>query len=125
HPDGSVTFDRKPMAGLANVFACTGVGFRAGLELAAPLTGATRGALIGSAGTAASSHFGIEERLIRYVQAGMKPGTAPLFGLDDAGDREIILHTIQGLGGTVLKTNVDMERAKLIQTPLQKQRPEP
>jgi hypothetical protein len=31
---------------------------------------------------------------------------------------ELILHTIQGLGGTVLKTNVDLERAKLIQSTL-------
>jgi hypothetical protein len=31
---------------------------------------------------------------------------------------EIILHAIQGLGGTVLKSNVDLERAKLIQSTL-------
>ena len=48
----------------------------------------------------------------------MKPGTSALFVLDDDGDMEVILHTIQGLGGTVLKTNVDMERAKLIQSTL-------
>ena len=29
-----------------------------------------------------------------------------------------ILHTIRGLGGTMLKTNVDLERAKLIQSTL-------
>jgi uncharacterized membrane protein len=37
----------------------------------------------------------------------MRPGTSALFLLDDAGDMEVILHAIQGLGGTVLKTNVD------------------
>jgi hypothetical protein len=31
---------------------------------------------------------------------------------------EVILHTIRGLGGAVLKTNVDPERAKLIQSTL-------
>jgi hypothetical protein len=31
---------------------------------------------------------------------------------------DVILHTIRGLGETVLKTNVDLERAKLIQTTL-------
>jgi hypothetical protein len=31
---------------------------------------------------------------------------------------DVILHTIQGLGGTVLKTNVDLERAKRIQATL-------
>lgn len=44
----------------------------------------------------------------------MKPGTSVLFVLDDA-DMEVVLHTIQGLGGTVLKTNVNLDRAKLIQ----------
>ena len=34
HPDGSFTFDRKPLPGLANILACTGVGFLAGLGLA-------------------------------------------------------------------------------------------
>src|SRR5215475_1817280 len=53
HPDGSFTFDRKPFPGLANIVACTGAGFLAGLALAAPLTGATIGAVIGSTGTAA------------------------------------------------------------------------
>jgi hypothetical protein len=31
---------------------------------------------------------------------------------------DVILHAIRGLGGTVLKTNVDVERAKLIQATL-------
>jgi len=35
----------------------------------------------------------------------------------EPGDR-VILHAIRGLGGTVVKTNVDLERAKLIQPTL-------
>ncbi len=118
HPDGTFTFDRKPFPGLANILACTGVGFIAGLVLATPLTGATIGALLGSAGTAAASHAGISEAFIRDVEAMMKPGTSALFVLDDEGDMEMILHKIRGLGGSVLKTNVDLERAKLIQSTL-------
>src|SRR5262245_41438102 len=118
HPDGSFTLDRKRFGGLANILACTGAGFLAGLVLAAPLTGATLGALLGSAGTAAATHVGIGEDFIRDVEALMKPGTSALFVLDDAGDMEMILHTIRGLGGTVVKTNVDLERAKLIQSTL-------
>jgi len=38
--------------------------------------------------------------------------------LDCEGDMEVILHGIRGLGGTVLKTNVDVERARLIQSTL-------
>src|SRR5262245_4878086 len=117
HADGTFTFDRKRLRGLANILASTGAGFLAGLVLAAPLTGATIGALLGSAGTAAS-HVGIDEDFIREVEALMKPGTSALFVLDDAGDMDMILHKIRGLGGTVLKTNVDLERARLIQSTL-------
>ena len=48
----------------------------------------------------------------------MKPGTSALFVLDKEGDMEMILHAIRGLGGTLLKTNVDLERAKLVQSTL-------
>jgi len=48
----------------------------------------------------------------------MKPGKSALLVLDNEGDMEVILHKIRGLGGTVLKTNVDLERAKLIQSTL-------
>jgi uncharacterized membrane protein len=118
HPDGSLTLDRKPIPGVANILACTGVGFLAGLVLAAPLTGAAIGALLGGAGTAVGTQLGISQDFIRDVEALMKPGTSALFVLDDAGDMAVILHTIQGLGGTVLKTNVDLERARLIQSTL-------
>jgi uncharacterized membrane protein len=86
--------------------------------LAAPLTGATIGALLGSAGTAAATHTGIREDFIHEVESMMKPGTSALFMLDEVGDLEVSLHRIRGLGGTVLKTNVDLERAKLMQSTL-------
>jgi uncharacterized membrane protein len=118
HLDGSFTVDRKPFLGLANILAATGVGFLAGLVLAAPLTGAAIGALLGSSGTAASTHAGISQDFIHEVEAMMKPGTSALFMLDEAGDMEVILHKIRGLGGTVLRTNVDLDRAMLIQSTL-------
>ena len=48
----------------------------------------------------------------------MKPGASALFVLDDEGGVDVILEKIRGPGGTVLKTNVDLERAKLIQSTL-------
>src|SRR6516225_818003 len=117
--DGSFTFDRKPFSGVGNILGCSVVGFLAGLVLAAPLTGATVGAVLGGVGTAASAAAaGIGEEFIRDVERMMKPGTSALFVLDDEGDMEVILHQIRGLGGTVLKTNADVERAKLIQSTL-------
>jgi uncharacterized membrane protein len=118
HADGSFTFDRKPFPSVANIVACTGVGFLTGLVLAAPLTGATIGALIGSAGTAAATRAGISETFVHEAETMMKPGTSALFVLDSEGDLDMILHKIRGLGGSVLKTNVDLERAKQIQATL-------
>ena len=119
HSDGTFSIDREPFRGIANILACTAAGFLAGLAIAVPLSGAVVGAVLGGAGTAASAAAsGISEAFIREVEGLMKPGTSALFVLDDAGNMEVILHDIRGLGGTVLKTNVDLERAKLIQSTL-------
>ena len=119
HPDGSFTFDRQPFPFTSNILACTAAGFLAGLVLAAPpLTVAAVGALLGAVGSASASAVGIGDDFVREVEAMMKPGTSALFVLDDEGDMDVILHKIRGLGGTVLSTNVDVERAKLIQSTL-------
>jgi uncharacterized membrane protein len=119
HPDGSFTCNREPFPAVANILGCTVVGFLAGLVLLAPLTGAAVGALLGGAGTAASvTAVGIGDDFVREVEGLMKPGTSALFVLDSEGNMEVILHTIQGLGGTVLRTNVDVKRAQLIQSTL-------
>jgi uncharacterized membrane protein len=119
HADGSFTLNREPFPAAANILGCTIAGFLAGLVLAAPFTGATIGAVVGGLGSAASAaSVGIRDAFIQEVQQLMKPGTSALFVLDQTVDMEAILHTIRGLGGTVLKTNVDLERAKLIQSAL-------
>jgi uncharacterized membrane protein len=119
HSDGSFTIDRESFPGAANILACTAVGFLAGLTLAAPLTGAAVGALLGGAGTAAmAAEAGISDDFVREVERLMQPGTSALFVLDHAVDMEVILDAVRSLGGKVLKTNVDPERAKLIQSTL-------
>ena len=116
--DGSFKVDRKPFPAAANILGCTATGFLAGLVLAAPLTGALVGAALGGAGAAIADHAVIDADFIREAEELMKPDTSALFVLDNEGDMELILHRIRGLGGTVLKTNVDVERAKLIQSTL-------
>src|SRR5262245_8594783 len=118
HPDGSLTVDHEAFPTVANIVGCTAVGFLAGLVVAAPLAGAAIGAALGGAGSATAAGVGIGDDFIREVEAMMKPGTSVLFVLDDEGDMDVILDTIRGLGGTVLKANVDVERAKLIQATL-------
>jgi uncharacterized membrane protein len=120
-PDGSFMLDREPFPVATNILGCTAVGFIAGMVLAAPLAGAAVGALLAGAGTgAAALEVGIGGDFVHEVEAMMRPGTSALFVLDHEGDMEVILHRIRGLGGTVLKTNVDVERAKLIQATLRK-----
>ena len=116
--DGSYTLNREPFPLTSNVLAGGTLGFLAGLALAAPVTGAAIGALFGTSASTVANAVGIEDAFIQDVERVMKPGTSTLLVLDDQGDMEAILHAIRGMGGTVLKTNVDLERAKLIQTTL-------
>jgi uncharacterized membrane protein len=118
HPDGSFALEREPFPAVANVLSCTAVGLLAGLVLGAPLIGASVGAMVGGAGTATAAAFAIDNDFVLGVERLMKPGTSALFVLDGGGELDVILHTIRGLGGTVLKTNVDVERAALIQSAL-------
>jgi uncharacterized membrane protein len=118
YPDGSFTLNGEPFPVVTNIVGCTAACFLAGLTLGAPpLTGAAVGALLGEFGGSAVG-VGISDDFVREVKGLMKPGTSVLFVLDEGGDMDAILHAIRGLGGTVLKTNVDLERAKLIQSTL-------
>ena len=55
---------------------------------------------------------------VRKVAGLIKPGTSVLFVLDDGGDIDAILPAIRGMGGTLVKTNVDLERAKRVKASL-------
>jgi uncharacterized membrane protein len=116
--DGSFTLNRQPLAALKYFFDCAALGFITGAVVAAPLTGAAQGALVNAPDIAASAALCIDKAFIREVEELMQPGTSVLFLLDEAGDMDVIIESIRGLGGTVLKTNVDLDRAKLIQSTL-------
>ena len=64
------------------------------------------------------SDVGISDDFVQQLAHLIKPGTSVLFVLDEVGDLDAILRSIRGLGGTVLKTSVDVERARLIQSTL-------
>ena len=118
YPDGLVTLDGQPFVTTPRFGGNTLASFFAGLALGAPpLTGAVAGALVRGTGGVANE-VGIPDDFVREVHALIKPGTSALFVLDQEGDMPAILQGIRGLGGTVLKTNVDLERAKLIQSTL-------
>jgi uncharacterized membrane protein len=115
YSDGTVTLDGEPLVSAPKLGRLTLASLLAGLALGAPpLTGAAAGALVKSAAGGAVA-VGIDDHFISQVAALMKPGTSTLFLLDQVGEMSAILQGIRGLGGTVLKTNVDLERARLIQ----------
>jgi uncharacterized membrane protein len=124
--DGTFTLDRDPCPVLALAGGGGLVGFLAGLVVGQPLAGAAVGALMGGAltGLAAAARVAIGEEFIREVKTLMTPGASVLFVRDEWGDREAILYQLHGLGGKVLKTNVDPEWVKEVQTALSAPPPE-
>jgi uncharacterized membrane protein len=118
YPDGGVTLNGESFVSIPKSHGHSFARFLAVLALGAPpLTGSAVGALVRATGGSAAE-VGIGEDFIQEVQALMNPGTSVLFVLDREIDMPAVLRRIQGLGGTVLKTNVDVERARLIQSTL-------
>jgi uncharacterized membrane protein len=111
--DGSFTVGGEPLfegswrGRLAKFLATLALG-------APPLTSAAVDLFTGGTPTADC----IGDDFIREVKDVMQPGTSALFVVDKAEDLNAILDAIRGLGGTVLKTNVDLDRARLIQSVL-------
>src|SRR5271170_8347430 len=115
HPDGSMTFDRQPFPVTGNILAGGTLGFLAGLALASPLlTEDAVGALESFDVSGVSKAVGINENFKRDVAAILRPSTSALLVLDAVADMKAALKRIQCLGGTVLKTNVDVQHAKMI-----------
>ena len=118
YQDGSLTLDGEPFVATVKFSGHTFASFLAGLALAVPpLTAVTAGALVRGA-RGAAAEIGIDDDFICEVETLMKPGTSALFVLDREGDMAVILQGIRGLGGTVLRTNVDLQRATLVQSTL-------
>jgi uncharacterized membrane protein len=118
YADGTITLDGEPLAAPVRLTGRSFAGFLAALALGAPpLTGAAAAALVRGVGGGAAE-AGIDDDFITEVAALLKPESSALFVLDLENDMNAILHGIRGLGGTVLKTNVDVERAALVQSTL-------
>jgi uncharacterized membrane protein len=116
--DGSLTLNGEPLRVVTEVHRGTIARLLACLALGAPpLCGPAVGVMYTRFGTA-TKEVDISDEFVREVETLIKPGTSVLFVLDQGGDMDAILHAIRGQGGTVLKTNVDLEHARLIQSTL-------
>src|SRR5262249_707278 len=117
-PDGTLTLGGEPFAEeceaprgiLGWILASLAIG-------APPLIGAEAGRVLDRSGVGSAESV-IGDDFVREVATLVKPNTSVLFVLDECGDSEAICETIRGIGGKVLKTNVDLERAELIQSAL-------
>ena len=65
-----------------------------------------------------SHEVGIDEPFQKEIGSMMRPGTSALLVLDIAHDVNAVLERLRGLGGTILKRDVEIERANLIQATL-------
>ncbi len=118
YPDGSLTLNGAQFPCVTKFHQSGFAQFLASISLGAPpLSAAAVDAMYARIG-AGMTEMGITDDFVRGVADLIKLGTSVLFVLDDVGDIDAILGGIRGLGGTVLKTNVDLERAKLIQSAL-------
>ena len=121
YADGSVTIDGEPFVAPAKHRPHSFASFLANLALTAPLlTGAAVGRSLGNTGKAVIEGTAISDDFVNEVAGIIKPGSSALFVLDQHADAnfETILQRIQGLGGTIVKTTVDLPRAKQIQLAL-------
>jgi uncharacterized membrane protein len=118
HADGTFTLNHEPSPQIPQILGLTLACFLAGLVTAMPLMGAVLGIAVGSVKAAAAAAARINAEFVRDVEKMMKPGTSALFVLDQGGEIDLILHEIRGLGGRILKSNVDLAKAKLIQATL-------
>jgi len=116
--DGSHSVDREPQHTAKDIAMAGVLGALVGWVLSAPALGAAVGTILVGAASAAAHAALIDKKFVEEVKALMKPSTTALFVLDDVGDMEVVIHQIRGLGGAVLKTNVDLEQLRLVQTAL-------
>src|SRR5262245_34454473 len=120
YADGSLTIDGEPFVVPTKHRPHSFASFLANMALSAPLlTGPAVGSRLGSTGTAAQG-TAISDDFVNEVAGIIKPGSSALFVLEEPADAnlELILQQIQGLGGTIVKTTVDLPRAKQIQLAL-------
>lgn len=117
--DGSLELDGRPFPPGLHARPYGTLGFLAGFALAVPLLSDEAVARTFDSTVSELSHsVGIGETFRREIGSMMRPGTSALLVLDIAQNMSAILSRLRGIGGTILKSNVDIERANLIQSTL-------
>jgi uncharacterized membrane protein len=97
----------------------SGIGLLAGLLLGGPIGGLVVGATVGGI-TGALKDFGIDDKFIREVSAGVKPGTSALFLMTSGGDAEKLLPEVREHKARLLSTTLPPEQERALREALEK-----
>jgi uncharacterized membrane protein len=117
--NGSLLFNGKPFPAANHPSLYGTLGLLAGFALAVPLlSDEAVNRLFDSSVEEVAITVGIDDKFKQEITSMMRPGTSALLVLDVAENMNVILSRLKGLGGTILKSNVDIERVNLIQSTL-------
>ncbi len=97
----------------------SGIGFLAGFLLGGPVGGLIVGATVGGI-TGAMKDYGIDDKFIKEVSAGVKPGTSALFLMTTDGDADKILPEVAEFKARLLSTSLSPEQERLLRDALEK-----
>ena len=117
--DGTLTFNGKPFSAGSHLVHNGILGLLTSFALAMPMVSDEAVTwMMDSTAPGALNSLGIDDKFKQDIASMIQPGTSALLVLDVAENMNEILPRVQGLGGKILKTNVDIERANLIQSTL-------
>jgi uncharacterized membrane protein len=117
--DGSLTLNGTQFSTASSIASHGILGLLAGFALAVPLLSSDAVArAFDSPAWEKPEALGIDERFKQEIASMLRPATSALLVLDVEQNMNAILPRLEGLGGRILKTNVDIERANLIQSAL-------
>jgi len=99
----------------------TGIGFLAGMLLGGPIGGMVVGATVGAI-TGAMKDFGIDDKFVRQVSEGIRPGTSALFLMTSGGNAEKLLPEIREHKAHLLSSTLPDEQSAALREALEKNR---
>jgi uncharacterized membrane protein len=108
-PDGKLKLHQGASLTAAGAAGGAFWGFLFGLLFLVPLVGMAVGAATGAL-AGKLSDFGIDDKWIKEVSAGIPPGGSALFVMARSANQERVLPEMAKFGGTVLKTNLTAEQ---------------
>ncbi len=113
--DGQVRFHQMQKLARKGGLAGSITGLIVGSILLSPLIGVVFGAVTGAL-SASLTDVGVDDRFMKGLAEGFKPGSSALFTLVRRADPERVAKECFGFGGKVLVNTVSKEREALIQS---------